>query len=190
MQRINVYAIEDDLIEDDFHDGYGYDPHIGYRQPAKPELAGWFDLDKATKFHEDTEWDGSNHISVATGSQWDHEMLIRTAQGRWVLNTYSNRQGVMETYRFISDNDAREWLLRNDGDREVRQYFGEIEEERGPGRPSIGEQVCFTVPADVLAELDAQVERENSTRSALLRRATIAFVAAGKLATETTEEPR
>lgn len=163
MKRINVYSQPDE---------YGT---FGSAD-AGPELLGWFDPDKATRFGEDTEWDGSNHISVATGSQWDHEALLRTAQGRWVLSTYSNRQGVMNTYRFISDNDAREWLLRNNSDDEAAKYFGPVGEERGPGRPKVGEQVCFTVSAEDLAIIDNMAKQGGKGRSEVLRNAVAAFV--------------
>lgn len=74
----------------------------------------WFDAEAAQTWKESTRWDGSNHISCATGSQWDHEMLWRTASGLWVLNTYSNRQGVAETYREITAEEAAGWLVRNE----------------------------------------------------------------------------
>ena len=165
MRRINVY-------------GDDRDSYLSYEEyDLKPVLIGWFDYDKAEKIHEDTEWDGRNHISVATGSQWDHEMLLRTAQGRWVLETYSNRQGVMGTYRFVSDTEAREWLLRNNDDENAAKYFGLVEEERGPGRPSIGEQVCFTVPATHLALVDAMAEQQGVARSVVLRAAIASYVA-------------
>jgi hypothetical protein len=53
----------------------------------------FFDMDKATKYEEDTYWNGNNHISKATGSQWSHEILFKTASGKWVLNCYSQYQG-------------------------------------------------------------------------------------------------
>ena len=66
MDRINIYG----------------EPGDDGRRP----LIGWFDRDAAKgRYDEDTRWDGSNHVSVATGSQWDHEMLYRTPQDRWVL---------------------------------------------------------------------------------------------------------
>src|SRR5690606_26064843 len=51
--------------------------------PETRELVGWFDDEKAERFAEDRDWNGSNWISVATGSQWHHEELYRTAGGRW-----------------------------------------------------------------------------------------------------------
>jgi hypothetical protein len=101
-------------------------------------LVGWFDDDKATRYDEDTEFDGSNHISVATGTQWDHQGLYRTAGGRWVLFAFSDYQGTLPTYEFVSEDRAREWLLANSHDAAVAEHFGPVEDEQGPGRPEIG----------------------------------------------------
>lgn len=99
---------------------------------------GWFDPAKAERFTEATWWNGSVHISKATGSQWDSQAVYRTKGGRWVLRCWSRRQGEGESYRFISDEEAKKWLLENEEDEAVQRYFGEIEEERGPGRPAVG----------------------------------------------------
>lgn len=74
----------------------------------------WFDADRGEKFEEDTNWDGSNHISVATGSQWEHEVLYRTASGKFVLHEWSNWHGTPDRYTTISEKSAYDWLVRND----------------------------------------------------------------------------
>lgn len=73
----------------------------------------WFDSEAAEQFKETTHWNGNNHISNATGSQWEHECLYRTAGGRWVLNHWSQYQGSAETYEEITNADAASWLSRN-----------------------------------------------------------------------------
>lgn len=73
----------------------------------------WFDTSKAKKFTEETEWDGRNHVSLATGSQFDHETLYRTAGGRWILNHWSQWQGSRPSWREIDDEEAARWLVRN-----------------------------------------------------------------------------
>lgn len=75
---------------------------------------GWFDKDTAEKFEEGDRFDGSNRVSLATGSEWDHENLYRTRSGRWVLNIWSQRQGSTESYREISQPEAVDWLVRNE----------------------------------------------------------------------------
>lgn len=78
------------------------------RQPV-----GWFDKDRATRFAEDRRHDGSNLISVATGSQWAHEALFLTRKHRWIINEWSDWQGSAETYSFMDERDAFRWLVAN-----------------------------------------------------------------------------
>lgn len=133
-------------------------------------LVGWFDRAKAEEFREATRWDGSNHISLATGSQWDHEILYRTAGGRWVLYSWSQWDGRPDSYRFVSGYKAREWLLLNEEDAAVEKHFGEIEDERGPGRPEIGPAVLIRLPEELLAEVDRRAEAEEVSRAETVRR--------------------
>jgi hypothetical protein len=78
------------------------------------DTARWFDTDKAQSWDEETRWNGNNHISKATGSQWDHEKLFRTEGGIYVLHHWSQWQGSTESYEEISAEDAARWLSRND----------------------------------------------------------------------------
>lgn len=73
----------------------------------------WFDGDKAICFEEDVWFNGHNHISVPTGSQWDHEQLLYTANGNWVLYSWSQYQHVRATYRLLEQDDAIAWLIQN-----------------------------------------------------------------------------
>jgi hypothetical protein len=73
----------------------------------------WFDDEKALRWHEDSRFDGNNTISVATGSQWEHELLYQTRGGVFVLNCWSDYQSVPETYRIIDDDEAYAWLIKN-----------------------------------------------------------------------------
>ena len=78
---------------------------------------GWFDAEKATRFEEATRWDGSNHISVPTGSQWSHEELYRTAKGAWVLGSWSQWQGSgPAVYERVDEARAADWLVANGHD--------------------------------------------------------------------------
>jgi len=138
--------------------------------PETRELVGWFDDEKAERFAEDRDWNGSNWISVATGSQWHHEALYRTAGGRWVLNSWSQFQGVPERYEFISDARAREWLLKNGHDEAVQRFFGEIEEERGPGRPEIGPAIQVRLPAELLRRVEDWAQAQGVSRAEAVRR--------------------
>ncbi len=133
-------------------------------------FVGWFDRKKAERFEEATRWDGNNHISIATGSQWDHQALYYTAGGRWVLHSWSQYQGRPERYWFVSDDVAREWLLLNEEDEAVERLFGEIEDEVGPGRPEIGRPIIAHLPPELTAQLDQLAERDGVPRAEVIRR--------------------
>jgi hypothetical protein len=72
------------------------------------------DTTRATHtWEEDSRWDGSNHISVATGSQWDHEDLYRSRKGRYYIVHSSQWQGSTPCAEWISHRAAAAWLLNN-----------------------------------------------------------------------------
>ena len=73
----------------------------------------WFKSSKAVEWEEDTRWNGNNHVSLATGSQWEHEKLFRTAGGLYILHHWSQWQGSGESYEEISAEEAAAWLTRN-----------------------------------------------------------------------------
>jgi hypothetical protein len=76
-----------------------------------------FDTEKArAKWSEATDWNGSNHISRATGSQWNHEELYLSAKGRYYVVRSSNMQGSQDEMEILSKREAAAWLLLNDHD--------------------------------------------------------------------------
>lgn len=79
--------------------------------PTARRLVGWFDATKAEWYPEgDMAWNGQV-ISLATGSTFDHETLIRTKGGRWVLQ-YSDDLERERVY-FVTEDEALEWLVRS-----------------------------------------------------------------------------
>lgn len=78
------------------------------------EGRGWFNLETAEEFEQGTRWNGSNHISLATGSQWSWETLYKTRLGGWVLEHSSHMEGAATTYRQLDERRAAEWLLVNE----------------------------------------------------------------------------
>lgn len=160
MARTNVYRYYDKNDDYDLYEEHG-----------DKVLDGWFDPDKAEAYDESTTWNGNNHISDATGGQWEHEILYRTKSGRWVLHHWSQWQGTIPTYRFVTDEQAREWLLRCGHDEAVARHFGDVEEERGPGRPEIGPAFSLRFPTDMLERLDARAKDAGTSRAAMIRRA-------------------
>lgn len=65
---------------------------------------------------EDTEFDGHNHISVATGSEWAHERLHRSRKGRYWIERWSDWQGSTPSAEWVSPRTAASWLLANGED--------------------------------------------------------------------------
>lgn len=73
------------------------------------------DTDNSTQeWDEAQRWDGNNHISVATGSQWDHQTLYRSRKGRYYLEHTSQYQGSKPTAEWVSKRTAASWLLANE----------------------------------------------------------------------------
>ncbi len=75
------------------------------------------DTDKASQsWKEDTRWDGNNHISLATGSQWDHQTLYRSSKGRYYIEHTSKWQGRTPSAEWADPRAAAAWLTLNDED--------------------------------------------------------------------------
>jgi len=73
------------------------------------------DTNRATDtWPEDTRWDGSNYISVPTGSQFESQQLYRSMKGRYYLVHRSQWQGSCDLVEWLSDYAATAWLLEND----------------------------------------------------------------------------
>jgi hypothetical protein len=81
-------------------------------------------------WNEDTYWDGNNHISKATGSQWHHQRLYRSRKGRYYIEHTSNYQGYVDRVEWISHRLACAWLLNNSEElpEELEQYRDQVEE--------------------------------------------------------------
>jgi hypothetical protein len=136
-------------------------------------LDGWFDPDKAELIKEGSRWDGNNNVGVLSDIPRGvgGEYLYRTAGGRWIrhLNARNYFNGPM-TYEFITDEQAREWLVRAEQDDDViEQYFGEVEEEHGPGRPEVGGRITTRFGDDLLARVDALANERGRSRADTIR---------------------
>ncbi len=85
------------------------------------------DSEKAVEtWNEGTRWNGSNHISINTGSQWEHETLYRSAKGRyWKEYVNARRQGEAT---LLEPAEAAAWLIANDHElpEDLRQFEDEI----------------------------------------------------------------
>lgn len=145
--RINVYKLLDN--------GYGEHERV---------FDGWFDLSRAER------WSDQDHNGNGSGGPGRGVAVYRTAQGRWVMEEWTNWQGEEDLCYFIEADKAREWLLANNFDEAVEEHFGEIEEERGPGRPAIGDQVQVRMSDDLKERLDEWAGERNISRAEAVRR--------------------
>jgi hypothetical protein len=63
---------------------------------------------------EQTRWNGNNHVSLNTNSQWDHQKLYRSRKGRYYLEYWSQWQGSTPHAEWISNEEAARWLILNE----------------------------------------------------------------------------
>jgi hypothetical protein len=86
------------------------------------------DTDNATEsWKEATDWNGNNHVSRATGSQWNHQQLYRSRRGRFYVEHTSQWQGSMPHVEWVSEHEAARWLLLNE--RELPEELAKFEAE-------------------------------------------------------------
>lgn len=92
---------------------------------ARINLGGgrWFNPKNSRCFEEDTRWNGNNHISVATGTQFEHEELYLTKGGIWILHSWSQWQGSVPRYEVIEADRARVWLIDQNEEAAVDELF-------------------------------------------------------------------
>lgn len=125
-------------------------------------VIGWFDHRKAERFDE---------ISPQIPGRDEHQILFRTAEGRWVLYgyVYARRGGAFgKPNTFISSDQARDWLERNGQYEAVARYFGEAA-ERGPGRPAIGGRVTIPIGDGRVSAVDAWARDRKVSRAEAIR---------------------
>jgi hypothetical protein len=79
-------------------------------------------------WEESSYFDGNNHISNATGSQWEHQKLYESSKGNFYI--VSESYGAPSTAEFVDDKHAVEWMLQNDEDPPERlaRVVAEVEE--------------------------------------------------------------
>lgn len=128
--------------------------------------ATWFDRDRATKYDESTRWDGNNHVSMATGSQWDHEALYLTASGRYILNRWSQWEGCADTYCEITEAEAIAWLLAQGHEDAVPQEEVDAREVGAGETP----RRTIRIADDMWQRVQERARGEGTDASELVRR--------------------
>ena len=73
------------------------------------------DTDRAVECWQESErWNGQNHISRATGTQWEHETLFKSTKGNYWIEHVSQWQGSTPHAFFLTAEEAARWLLTNE----------------------------------------------------------------------------
>ncbi len=136
---------------------------------------GWFDPDTATVHEEDLRWidetdedqlddsfdedaEGGYYVSAATGTEYSHERLYHTSDGRWVLMMWTNQKPA-GTYTFISDSAAAAWLDTNEPSKAAPRR----------GRPEVGEPIHLRLTPELKARVDQYASTNGLTRAEAVR---------------------
>ena len=79
---------------------------------------------------ENSDWNGSNNVSCATKSQFEHETLYRSRKGRYYKVCWSQWQGNLPYAEWLDERAACRWLLVNNKDipEDLKELVDEVEE--------------------------------------------------------------
>lgn len=147
----------------------------------------WFEPASAhAAISEGRNWDGNNWRGACSGLQTNQAVLYLTKGGRWIENVDARHEfSGSDSYRFLTDDQAREWLIKaadarrdsEEAEKALEQYFPDTEEESAPpqvGRPVVGPKVEVRLDPDTLAKVDARAAEEGVKRAEMLRRLIVA----------------
>lgn len=118
---------------------YATDPD----QHGMKTVEGWYDPDAVTvDLDEARDFDGHSHIGRSSSMKINRQNLVRTSGGRWVLTTDRRPEfnGPLERV-FVTDEQARQWLLVNDHEETAEKWFGPIGDEHASLR-TLGERLA------------------------------------------------
>lgn len=137
--------------------------------PRPPEIVGHFKTEALTYSCDDRDIEGNGSGGAGRGSG-----VARTARGRWLRFIWSNWSNeVHQTYYDATPGQVRDWLLANDEQGALRQWFPDLPEEDdrpGPGRPGIdGPVINFKPGPELLEFLDAQAAEQGISRAEMIR---------------------
>lgn len=156
---------------------------ISFTDPDTGSLS-WFDPDAAhDAISEGRNWTGENWIGAVSGLQTSRAVLYLTRGGRWIENQDARSEfNGSDVYRFLTDDQAREWLIKaadarrdtEEAEAALKQHFPDTPQEVGPnskgGRPSVGPTINVAFPRDLLDKVEAAAKDSGMTRAAWLRK--------------------
>ncbi|RLP08913.1 ribbon-helix-helix domain-containing protein [Propionibacterium australiense] len=142
-------------------------------EQGETTVLGWFDPDQSEMFESGWRWTGDDRVQAVTGSSTEFELLYRTPGGRWVVDHWSQWMGRPETYWFLTDEQARDWLMRSGrNEAAVRRFWPETPDEAGPGRPPIeGPTWKIKLPRELASRIEGSAKRQRVSRAAWIRAA-------------------
>ena len=81
-------------------------------------------------WNEVQDWNGNNHISRATRTQWEHQRLFKSRRGRYWIEFSSQWQGSLPRAEWVSKQQAAAWLLLMEHElpEDLREIAKSIEE--------------------------------------------------------------
>lgn len=126
--------------------------------------AGHFDWAKASRW-SDRDVNGNGSGGAGRG-----EAVMLTAGGQWALEHWTIWQGQVNTYQWITPDEAHAWLLRNRDTEAVDEHFGDQPDEVDlGGRPPIGKPVLVRL-GDQAGKVEAYAARHGLSRAEAVRR--------------------
>ena len=142
------------------------------------EQLGWFDPNKCEQWEPGRTFDGENRVlNTVSDYAIAYDTLYRTPGGRWIREVISRRAGVADSYDYLTDDQARDWLIRAEGDgteEAIERFFGELPDESPAiGRPSIGDarDIKLLIPVELLGRIDDAADSAGVSRAEWLRTA-------------------
>ncbi|MFB7736214.1 hypothetical protein ACFC08_17875 [Streptomyces sp. NPDC056112] len=156
---------------------------ISFTDPDTGGLS-WFDPDAARDaISEGRNWTGENWIGAVSGLQTSRAVLHLTRGGRWIEDQDArNEFNGSDVYRFLTNDQAREWLIKaadarrdtEEAEAALKRHFPDIPEESGPdpkgGRPVVGPTINVAYPRDLLDKIEAAAKEAGMSRAAWLRK--------------------
>ncbi|MER6013415.1 hypothetical protein [Streptomyces bluensis] len=152
------------------------------------EAVGWFDTERAEVVDEADPMTGARFAQLRKRGQsarFVREALYRTHSGRWVHketahigpdgkwvddeNDASPQLSTPRRYRYLTDEEAVAWLSTHGQQQHIDRFFHESPQERGPGRPEIGQPVQVRL-GDLLPLVDEWADERGYSRAGAVRR--------------------
>lgn len=131
---------------------FGDEAYSDHLDRTVRRYAGSFDTDAAMY------WE---HSGSSTARVW------LTPSGRWVKTTPPTSHDTRGWRSYITVDQARAWLAEHGHTDAIREHIDVERDELG--RPPIGPEVKFRVPAAVRDAIDAMASRNGLTRAEQLR---------------------